>query len=146
VGIARHAKHAIATTTIVLNGTLTVDNKAASTSMDVEGDTTTSIPVAGQLGALDEVHGNRQETVDSLGDYMGPDTIQLRNSCGTFVIQFNEQRIKAVHHLAGGGVEHVDPQIGSQGTGAYAGARESGTIELAGNAAHTQIESLTLSS
>jgi hypothetical protein len=143
----RHAKHALISTSsaLFLNGILTVDNKASSTSMDISGDTTTSIPVSGQLGALGEVHGTWKQTDDALGDYMGPDTIQLHNSRGTFVVQFSEQRIKAVRHLPGGAVEHVDPQIASQGTGAYAGAKESGTIELTSNAAHTQIESITLS-
>ena len=72
--IVAHAKHAAVATPLVLNGTLTVDNKATTTSMDDQGDTTTSIPVAGQLGTLGEVRGIWNESADSEGDYLGPDT------------------------------------------------------------------------
>jgi hypothetical protein len=139
-----HAKRAIATTMLVLNGTLAVDNKATTTSMDDEGDITTSIPVAGQLGALGEVHGTWNTSADQYGDYLSPDTLQLRDSKGTFVVAFNEQDSDAVHHLAGGAEENVHPQLGSDGTGAYARTKESGTIELTTNSARTLTESMTL--
>ena len=49
----------------VLNGTLTVDNNpdASSTIRNAEGFMTTSVPVAGQLGTLGQVHGIWEETV-----------------------------------------------------------------------------------
>ena len=51
---AAHAKPAVVATPLVLSGTLTVDNKAASTVMNEDGSTTTSIPVSGANGYLPE--------------------------------------------------------------------------------------------
>ena len=45
-----HVKPAAAMTALVITGTLTVDNNAATETEDDEGDVMTSTPVAGQLG------------------------------------------------------------------------------------------------
>ena len=78
---------------IVLNGTLTVDNNPSqvSTTENEDGSETTAIPVAGQLGGLGYIHGIWDESVDSFGDYEGPDTITMRNTKGTFVVAFNDE-------------------------------------------------------
>ena len=56
---------------LVLNGTLTLDNNpdTSSTIRSAQGSMTTSLPVAGQLGTLGQVHGIWEETVDAHGDY-----------------------------------------------------------------------------
>ena len=86
-----------ATTAVVLNGTLNVDNNpsAASTVQNEDGSTTTSVPVAGQLTGLGEVHGIWNETVDSFGDYEGPDTLTLHASKGALVVAFNDASSQA---------------------------------------------------
>ena len=127
-----HVKHAVASTPLVITGTLTVDNNAATTTTDAEGDVMTSTPVAGQLEALGEVHGVWETVDDEYGDYMGPDMMQLHSASGTFVVAFNEST-EHPHHVAGGGVQYSDAQNASEGTGAYAGSRESGTIALTTN-------------
>jgi len=141
-----HAQPKIARTALVLTGTLTVDNNAATTSEDDEEDVMTSTPVAGQLGALGEVHGMWSAASDEYGDYIGPDSLQLRTASGSFVVQFSEQKTNAVHHLAGGAIDSVHPQLASDGTGAYARTMEKGTIGLTTNSARTIVDSIALTS
>ena len=74
----------------MFNGTLTVDYKAATMDMNTDGSSTTVVPVSGRLGTLGVVHGDWNQTIDSYGNYEGPDTIQLRDPKGTFVITFND--------------------------------------------------------
>ena len=143
--VVAHAKHAVAATPLVLNGTLTVDNNGATTSMDELGDTTTSIPVAGQLGTLGKVRGIWNESEDSEGDYLGPDTIQLHNAKGSFVVEFNADNPGQLHRVAGGALYYQHSQLVSGGTRAYAHTKESGSIDLNTNAAHTVVESMTIS-
>ena len=82
-----------AATPVVLNGTLNVDNNpnATTTTTNDDGSMTTSVPVAGQLGALGQVRGIWNETVDSFGDYEGPDTLILHDAKGAFVVAFNNE-------------------------------------------------------
>jgi hypothetical protein len=143
--VAPSARHAAAATALVLNGTLNVDNSASSTTTDVEGDTITSTPVKGKLGALGEVHGTWTESADEFGDYLGPDTLQIRAANGTFVVAFSEQRTSGRHRIAGGAVTYQAPQIASNGTGAYARTTESGLIQFTTNSAHTSVANMTLS-
>jgi len=135
-------------TPVVLNGTLTVDNNpsATTTTMNEDGSMTTSVPVAGQLGALGQVHGIWNETVDSFGDYEGPDTLTLHDSSGAVVVAFNNASSKPADVKARGAVSYEHPQMVYGGTGAYARPSESGSIELTTNAARTQIVSMTLHS
>jgi hypothetical protein len=144
--LAAHVKPAIATTALVLTGNLAVDNHDSTTTEDEQGDVMTSTPVAGQLGAIGEVRGVWNTATDQFGDYIGPDSLRLRTANGSFVVQFSEQNTAAVHHLKGGAIESVHPQLASDGTGAYARTREKGTIELATNAARTVVGSITLTS
>ncbi len=127
-----------------LNGTLIVDNNpdASSTIRNGEGLMTTSVPVAGQVGTLGQVHGILQQTV-GVGDrgYHGaPDELILRDSKGSFVVAFTQPP----HPKAGGSVSYDRAQVVLGGTGAYARASERGSVEVNTNAAGTQIISLTL--
>ena len=142
--IVAHAKHAVVATPLVLSGTLTVKNTRTTVTMDEQGDTTTSTPVSGQLGTLGEVRGIWNESADSEGDYVGPDTLQLHNAKGTFNVAFNADNPGQLHRIAGGGVYYQHPQLVSGGTRAYARVKESGTIELTTNTARTAVESMTL--
>lgn len=131
---------------IVLNGTLKVDSSQSqmSSTQNADGSTTTSVPVAGQLSGLGEIHGIWDETVDSFGDYEGPDTLTLRNTKGIFVVAFNNDNASPANARARGPVTYEHRQIVEGGAGAYARASESGTIELTTNAAKSEIASITL--
>jgi hypothetical protein len=133
-------------TPVVLDGTLNVDNNANATSSttNVDGSMTTSVPVAGQLGAMGQVHGIWNETVDSFGDYEGPDTLTLHAAKGAVVVVFNNQNGSAANVKSRGPVIYEHPQMVYGGNGAYARTSESGTIELTSNAARTRIVSMTL--
>ncbi len=143
--VVAHAKNAVVATALVLNGTLTVNNRGTTTQMDEQGNTTTSTPVSGQLGVLGEVHGIWNESADSDGDYVGPDTLQLHNATGSFIVAFNANNPGQLHRIAGGAVYYEHPQHIAAGTGAYARVEESGSIELTTNKARTVVESMTLS-
>jgi len=144
VAVAHAARPAA--TPVVLNGTLTVDNNpnATTTTMNEDGSMTTSVPVAGHLGALGQVHGIWDETVDSFGDYEGPDTLTLHDSNGALAVAFNNASSPRADVKMRGAVSYEHPQMVYGGNGAYARASESGTIELTTNAARTEIVSMTL--
>jgi hypothetical protein len=135
-----------AATPVVLNGTLTVDNNpnATTTTTNEDGSMTTSVPVAGKLTGLGEVHGIWDETVDSFGDYEGPDTLILHASNGALGVAFNNENASAANVKVRGAVSYEHPQVVLGGNGAYARPSENGTIELTTNAARTQIVSMTL--
>jgi hypothetical protein len=142
---AAHAARAVAAPP-VLNGTLTMDNNpdAISTTTNADGSTTTSVPVAGQLGTLGKVRGIWNETVDEFGDYEEPDELILRDSKGALGVAFNDQNSQPVHAKARGAISYEHSQRVLGGSGAYARATESGSIEVTTNAARTQVVSLTL--
>ena len=133
-----------AATPVVLNGTLTVDNNPNATTTNEDGSITTSVPVAGQLGALGKVHGIWDETVDSFGDYEGPDTLILHASNGAFGVAFKNENSPRAGVKVGSAISYKHAQVVLGGDGAYARASESGTIELTTNAARTEIVSMTL--
>ena len=62
------------------------------------------------------------------------------------MVQFSEQDTNAVHHLGGGVIDSIHPQLASDGTGAYARTMEKGTIGLTTNSARTVVDSITLTS
>ncbi len=142
-----HAARAAAVP-LVVTGTLTVDNNPddISSTTNIDGSTTTSVPVAGQLGALGKVRGVWNESVDEFGDYDGPDTLILHNAKGSFGVAFNDSPTSkpSSHAKTGGAItyEHAQQVLG--GNGAYARATESGSIEVTTNAARTKVASLTL--
>jgi hypothetical protein len=136
----------VAAAPIVLDGTLSVDNKhnAISSTMNADGSSTTSVAVAGQLGALGPVHGVWYENQDAFGNYQGPDTLRLRDAKGTITLAFNNLNPSTPHAKLRGAVVYEHTQRFYGGTGAYARASESGTIELTTNAARNEVVSLTL--
>jgi hypothetical protein len=135
-----------AATPLVLDGALSVDSEghAISATMNVDGSTTKSIAVAGQLGELGPVHGVWYENQDSFGQYQGPDTLRLRNTKGTITIAFNNLNPSSAHASGRGPVNYDHIQRFYAGTGAYARASENGTIELITNATQTHVVSLSL--
>ena len=91
---------------------------------------------------MGRVHGTWNETLDEFGDYEGPDTLILRNAKGAFGVAFNNQNSTPANASTPSPINHSQKVLG--GTGAYARASESGSIELTTNAARTQVVSLTL--
>jgi hypothetical protein len=140
-----HAAPAVAAAPLVLDGKLTVDANAVSTTMNEDGSTTTSLPVAGRLGSLGVVHGVWNESVDEYGDYIGPDTLRLHTSNGAFVLTFNDQNSGPAHASGHGTVYYEHLQRVYAGTGAYAGDSESGSIKLFTNPSRTSVVSIELS-
>jgi hypothetical protein len=142
--IAHHAR--AAGISLVLNGTLMVDNNpnAMLQTSNIDGSTTTSIPISGQLGTVGKVRGVWEETADQFGDYEGPDTLILHDAKGSFGVTFNNQNARPMQAKAHGAVTYQHAQTVPGGNGAYARATESGTIELTTNAARSKVVSLTL--
>lgn len=141
-----HAAPAAAAVPLVLSGTLTVDNKGATTTMNSDGSSTTFTPVAGRIGTLGQVKGLWDTSVDPYGDYMGPDTLYLQNSQGAFILTFQDANAAGGRPLGHGAVDYVHTQRLYQGKRAYANASETGTIQLDSNKAKSQIVSMTLAS
>jgi hypothetical protein len=126
-----------------INGTVIVDMKAAEQSTDDQGDSTTTVPVTGYLGTLGKVHGAWSESTDEFGDYLGPDTIQFSTSQGTFTIAFDSDNLKNAHKV---GKESIFPPLGQQfdgGTGVYAKASETGSIQVITNPSKGVAETMT---
>src|SRR5262249_22588751 len=64
-----HSKPTVATVPLVIDGTVAVNNNAAVSDENLDGGTTTSVPLTGQLGALGKVTGVWHESTDGYGDY-----------------------------------------------------------------------------
>jgi hypothetical protein len=141
-----HAGPAEVGAPLVLDGTLTVDNRAAATNQNLDGGDTTSVPVSGELNGLGQVRGVWYESTDAYGDYLGPETVTLHGAQGSFTIAFNNGTSGPAHPTAGHTVYYQHAQRVVSGSGAYAGAAESGSIDLNMNAKHTTVVSMTLSS
>jgi hypothetical protein len=143
-----HKATAAPTVPLVLDGTLAVNNNtnAALTTMNVDGTTTTSLPVSGRLGDLGAVHGVWNQTVDTYGDITGLDALRLHDSKGTFIIAFDNEQPGPAHPMGHGGIYYEVAQKLYDGTGAYAGASEIGTIKLVTNSAPAVVYSMTLHS
>jgi hypothetical protein len=139
-----HAKAAVATVPLVLNGTVNVNNGEALSDENMDGGYTTTVPVSGQLGALGQVTGMWYESSDEYGDYLGPDTITFHDSQGAFTIAFNNGSSGPAHRTGPHSVYYQHKLQIEGGTGAYSGDTGSGTIDLNMNAAHTEVQSLTL--
>jgi len=132
------------TAPLALDGTLTVDSRAPTTTMNEDGSTTTSVPVVGRLGGLGVVRGVWNESVDEYGDYIGPDTLRLHAPKGAFVVEFSNQNSGPAHAAGHGAVYYEHSQRVGAATGAYTGDAERGSIELFTNAAHTGVVSMKL--
>jgi hypothetical protein len=129
---------------LVLNGTLAVDPKGATQTENVDGSSTTSTPVSGQLGALGQVRGVWNESVDMMGDVTGIDALRLRNAQGTLVIGFDNSA-PGKPRPGGHGTAYIeDAQHVYTGTGAYAHGTEAGSIQIVSNARQTAVKDLVL--
>ena len=142
-----HAKPVAAAVSVplVLDGTLAVDNKAATTtSVSGFGGETISSPVSGVLNGLGKVHGQWNEEIGSFATALGPNSLVLQNKQGSFIVKFGAVHRNQAHKTATGAV--IDPiaQAVASGTGAYAKAKESGTITLTTNKALSLVGSMTL--
>jgi hypothetical protein len=144
LAVAAHAAPAAVAAPLVLQGTLTVNHHAATSTMNLDGSSTISAPVSGPLAGLGKVRGVWYESRDSFGNYQGPDLIRLRNAQGTFNVAFSNQTPGPAHPTGHHTVYYQHNQRVQGGTGAYAGARESGSINVNMNASHSAVESLTL--
>ncbi len=133
-------------TPLTLVGTLNVDDKASQAIANPDGSTTTTVPVAGTLGALGKVQGVWNENMDSYGDATGPDVLRLHNASGTLVLSFPNVNPGKARPFGPGTVAFQHKQKLAAGTGAYANASESGTIKVVSNSAKTVVKSLVLSS
>jgi hypothetical protein len=129
---------------LVFEGTLAVDRKDASSTMDMYGDTYRTTPVSGMLVGVGKVKGAWQEEADYYGDLTGTDTIQLKGQKGSFTVTFDPSRLGKEHPVTGGQAFAAIPQKVRGGSGAYAGASEDGSIVVTTNAAKTAVESMTL--
>jgi hypothetical protein len=127
-----------------ISGTLTVNNKQTVTTSNYDYSYTTQVPVSGTLVGIGKVHGYWVESTDASGDLATPDTISLKSAQGSFTIGFSNSD-SAPAHKEGGTVYYQHAQKLIDGTGAYAGATESGTIDVNENAKQTEVESVTLS-
>lgn len=125
-----------------LDGTLTVNNSSPITTQNDDGSTTTSVRVAGRLTSLGMVRGYWNESVDEYGDYLGPDTIQLRTSKGTFEVAFGNASPGPAMRQANDAVSYQHAQRALGASGAYRGDTESGTISLIMNRSQTLVASM----
>ena len=143
---AAHPAAAAAAAPVAIVGTLTVSKTGKTSVMNGDGSWTTSVPVSGDLGAVGEVKGDWNQTVDAYGDYEAPDVLRLSNAKGTVYLVFNSQSAGPMQKVGTGTIEKEHAQKLYSGTGAYAKATESGTIEVVSNSAQTVVKSLTLDS
>jgi hypothetical protein len=144
---AAHAKaRDVPAGTMVLSGTLTVNNALALSSDDASGDVQTATPVSGRLAGLGAVRGTWYEDTDEYGDYLPPDNIYLRTSEGTIVIAFNSQEPTKESDARHGAVTYDFAQLARGETGTYTNYTESGTIDLTSNSARNAVKTMELQS
>ena len=132
---------------LVLDGTLRVDYGAKGSSFvtNTNGSKTRSVPVGGVLGSLGRVQGIWQESVDIYGNYDGPDTMYLGNTKGTIIVSFFDLNPPLSNLKPGPSLSFDHAQQVIQGTRAYAGATETGTITLTTGHIRSHFVSLTFS-
>jgi hypothetical protein len=141
-----HSTPMIAETPLVLSGTLAVENNLTSSVPNADGSTTTSTPLAGNLGSLGRVTGVWNESLDSFGDASGLNVLRLQTGKGSLVITFSTVNTVKTHPAGHGEVFYTRAQKLFAGTGAYAGAKESGMLDLTTNPGRSAIASVTLKS
>lgn len=131
---------------LVLDGSLRVDYSLQRSSLvkNFDGSLTRTVPVAGRLGAMGRVRGIWSESVDSYGNYDGPDTLVVGNSKGTVIVSFFNQNPAWAGTKRRRPTSFVHTQQVLMGSRAYEGATEIGTIVLTTRAEQTRPYSLTL--
>ena len=103
---------------LVFEGTLAVDRKDASSTMDAYGDTDRTTPVSGVLIGVGKVKGTWVEGSDYYGDPIGTDTIQLKDPQGSFTVTFDPTKLGKEHPVPGGEAFAGIPQSVRGGSGA----------------------------
>jgi hypothetical protein len=130
---------------ITFQGTLNVVNKSASVITDDFGNQTTATPVSGFIDGIGAVQGTWDESADSAEQYLGPDSIQLHNSKGSFVLGFYATELGQSEETAQGTLVYPGANVAvDNGTGAYAKISGSGFIQEITNAKETVIKGLSL--
>jgi hypothetical protein len=131
---------------LALSGTLTVDNSPSATTatMNPDGSSSSSVRVAGTLGALGPVQGTWNVSSDSLGDSTGVETLRLHNASGAVLIVLNTQTASRSYPAGHGASYQEYAQRLYAGTGPYAGTSEGGSIKLVSNSRQTEITTLQL--
>jgi hypothetical protein len=144
--VAHRALATVSVRPIELSGTLVVDNKANAvvTNVNMDGSTTTSTPVAGHLGTIGKVRGAWSVTKDIFGDPDGLDTLRLHNSNGSLILKFKGEQAARAHPAGHGAVDYEYAQRLYDGTGAYAGTSETGTITMTTDASRSKLYRITL--
>jgi hypothetical protein len=127
-----------------ISGTLTVNNKQTITTSNYSYEYTTEAPVSGTLVGIGKVRGDWVENTNQTGEMASPDIITLKTPKGGFTIAFSNAS-SGPAQKNGATVYYQHPQKLIAGSGAFAGATESGSIDLNENAKHTEVESITLS-
>ena len=136
--------HHAAAVPLVLDGTLTTNQKAANSTDDGIGDVIRSVPVAGVLAGVGKVHGLWTEGLNAYGTPLALDTIQLHGAQGSFTVSFDTTNLGTAHATALGASFNKLPQHVTSGSGGDARASETGTIVVNTNATKTAVESMTL--
>ncbi len=136
----------VVATSVIISGTLTVNMKAATSTVNGDSSTTSSAPVSGRLGAYGKVMGIWHETTDAFGAYEGPDWIQLQshNPKGSYILEFNNDNPGSPTPIGHNTGMYQHAQHLYDGTGAFAKATESGSIEILENNKSKAVESLIL--
>ena len=131
---------------LVLNGTLHVSYGPYESSLtrNFNGSLTRTVAVAGHLGSLGRVHGLWSESVDTYGNYDGPDRLAVGNAKGSIMITFFNKNPSWASTKRRRAVSFEHTQQILVGSGAYAGASETGTVVLTTKPWHTRVFTLTL--
>jgi hypothetical protein len=146
--LAAHSEPAIAfppaevAIPLTLDGTLTANVKAATIVTDSYGDQTTVTPVSGVLAGVGAVRGTWNESANVEQQYLGPDSIQLHNAKGSFVLAFDATALGQGEQTPQGTVYPGAALQFAHGAGAYAKLSVSGFIQENTNARATVVESL----
>ena len=82
----------------------------------------------------------------SFGQPSGLNVLRLQTGKGSLVITFSTVNTAKAHPAGHGAVFYTRAQKLFAGTGAYAGAKESGMLDLTTNSARSEIAELTLKS
>jgi hypothetical protein len=131
---------------ITFQGTLNIANKSSSIITDDLGDQMTVVPVSGDIDGIGAVKGTWDESADAAEQYLGPDSIQLHNSKGSFVLGFNATELGQSEQSAQGTVVYPGANLQvNNGTGAYANLKGSGFVQELTNAKETVIEGFSFS-
>ncbi len=141
------AAKAAVITPLNLTGTLDVNLSQAATVQNDDGSATTTVPVEGRLGTLGKISGVWSHTLDSYGDYEGPDTLVLNahGSQGAFTISFDDNDTGMTSKPIGHGLSYYQhSQKLSGSSGQFAKVSEHGSIELILNTNKETYQSLSI--